>query len=157
MGDASWKAFERRIARLFPNGRRRGADTRGSSTTPDGIQYRRNAAKKRADSDEGGCNSDDDWVNPFVYSVPLFIDELGGFREAIFSRPLRQIFQSAVGDPSSARKCVGRTSDAKQAFDCAQHFADLSSLRFASSSTASRTRPGDSHRARPRPRGYLLH
>ena len=31
MPDASWKAFERRIARLFPNGRRRGADTRGEN------------------------------------------------------------------------------------------------------------------------------
>ncbi len=28
MPDAAWKAFERRIARLFPNGRRRGPDTR---------------------------------------------------------------------------------------------------------------------------------
>lgn len=29
MSDTAWKAFERRIARAFPNGRRRGADTRG--------------------------------------------------------------------------------------------------------------------------------
>lgn len=28
MTDKSWKAFERRVARLFPGGRRRGADTR---------------------------------------------------------------------------------------------------------------------------------
>jgi len=28
MPDKSWKAFERRIAKWFPNGRRRGADTR---------------------------------------------------------------------------------------------------------------------------------
>lgn len=27
--DKSWKAWERRCAKLFPNGRRRGADTRG--------------------------------------------------------------------------------------------------------------------------------
>ena len=31
MPDAAWKAFERRIARLFPNGRRRGADTRSEA------------------------------------------------------------------------------------------------------------------------------
>lgn len=31
MSDASWKAFERRIAKLFPGGRRRGADTRGEN------------------------------------------------------------------------------------------------------------------------------
>ena len=31
MADAGWKAFERRIASLFPNGRRRGPDTRGDS------------------------------------------------------------------------------------------------------------------------------
>ena len=28
MGDKSWKAFERRVAAWFPNGRRRGPDTR---------------------------------------------------------------------------------------------------------------------------------
>ena len=32
VADAAWKAFERRMARLFPKGRRRGADTRGPST-----------------------------------------------------------------------------------------------------------------------------
>ena len=31
MADKSWKAFERRVAKLFPNGRRRGPDTRGES------------------------------------------------------------------------------------------------------------------------------
>ena len=31
MPDAAWKAFERRVARLFPNGRRRGADTRSEA------------------------------------------------------------------------------------------------------------------------------
>jgi len=29
MPDASWKAWERRVAKLFPEGRRRGADFRG--------------------------------------------------------------------------------------------------------------------------------
>ena len=37
MPDASWKAFERRIARLFPNGRRRGANTRGDSARKSDI------------------------------------------------------------------------------------------------------------------------
>ena len=31
MPDKSWKAFERRMAKLFPNGRRRGADTGSES------------------------------------------------------------------------------------------------------------------------------
>jgi hypothetical protein len=31
MPDAAWKAFERRVAKLFPNGRRRGADTRSET------------------------------------------------------------------------------------------------------------------------------
>lgn len=31
MPDASWKAFERRVAKRFPGGRRRGPDTRGES------------------------------------------------------------------------------------------------------------------------------
>ena len=31
MPDAAWKAFERRMAKLFPGGRRRGPDTRGET------------------------------------------------------------------------------------------------------------------------------
>ena len=33
MPDAGWKAFERRIAKYFPDGRRRGPDYRGHGTT----------------------------------------------------------------------------------------------------------------------------
>jgi hypothetical protein len=32
MPDKSWKAFERRMAKWFPGGRRRGADTRGADS-----------------------------------------------------------------------------------------------------------------------------
>ena len=32
MPDKSWKAYERRIARLFPAGRRRGCDTQGGKS-----------------------------------------------------------------------------------------------------------------------------